>query len=56
MTERLRIRRETKKTEKNNKKQRLTTLKSLKRGDDNRLERNLRQEKVVDNKQLKFAV
>ena len=44
--ERLRIRRENKKTE-NHKKQRLTTLKRLKRGDDNELERNLRLEKVV---------
>ena len=48
---RLRIRRENKKTEKH-KKQRLTTLKRLKRGDDNDLERKLRQEKVVASKQL----
>ena len=38
--ERLRIRRENKKTE-NHKKQRLATLKRLKRGDDNELDRNL---------------
>ena len=41
--ERLRIRRENK----NHKKQRLATLKRLKRGDDNELERSLRLEKVV---------
>ena len=39
--ERLRIRRENKKTE-NHEKQLLATLKRLKRGDDNELERNLR--------------
>ena len=40
------IRRKNEKTE-NHKKQRLATLKRLKRGDDNELERNLRLEKVV---------
>ena len=53
--ERLRIRRENKKTE-NHKKQRLATLKRLKRGDDNELDRNLRLEKVVAIKQLRLAV
>ena len=37
-------------------KQRLATLKILKRGDDNELERNLRLEKVVDSEQLRLAV
>ena len=54
-SERLRIRHENKKTE-NHKKQRLATLKRLKRGDDNALERNLRLEKVVDIEQLRLAV
>ena len=49
------IRREKKKTE-NHKKQRLATLKRLKRGDDNELERNLRWEKVAASKQLMLAV
>ena len=53
--ERLRIRHENKKTE-NHKKQRLATLKRLKRGDDNELERNLRLERVVANKQLRLAM
>ena len=43
--ERLRIRRENEKIE-NHEKQRLATLKRLKRGDDNELKRNLRLEKV----------
>ena len=47
--ERLRIRRENKKTE-NHQKQRLATLKRLRQGDDNELERNLRLEKVVASK------
>ena len=54
-TERLKIRRENKKTE-NHKKQRMATLKRLKRGDDNELERNLRLDKVVASKQLRLAV
>ena len=37
-------------------KQRLATLKRLKRGDENELERNLRLEKVVASKQLRLAV
>ena len=37
-------------------KQRLATLKRLKRGDDNELERNLRLEKVVASNQLRLAV
>ena len=49
--ERLRIRRENKKTE-NHKKEHLDTLKILKRGDENELERNL----VVTSKQLRLAV
>ena len=53
--ERLRIRREHKKTEKY-KKQRLATLKRLKRGDNNELERNLKLEKVVGSEQLRLAV
>ena len=48
--ERLRIRRENMKTE-NHKKQLLATLKRLKCGDDNELERNMRLEKVVASKQ-----
>ena len=47
--ERLRIRRENKKTE-NHEKQILDTLKRLQRGDDNELERNLRLKKVVASK------
>ena len=43
--ERLRIRRENEKIE-NHEKQRLATLKRLKRGDDNELKRNLGLEKV----------
>ena len=38
------------------KKHRLATLKRLKRGDDNELERNLRLEKVVASKQLRLAM
>ena len=34
----------------------MVTLKRLKRGDDNELKRNLRQEKVVSGKQLRLAV
>ena len=45
------IRREKKKTE-NHEKQRQATLKRLKRGDDNELERNLRLEKVAASKML----
>ena len=41
---------------KNHKKQRLATLKRLKRGDDNELERSLRLEKVVASKQLRLAM
>ena len=37
-------------------KQRLATLKRLKRGDENELERKLRLEKVVASKQLRLAV
>ena len=37
-------------------KQRQATLKILKRGDENELERNLRLEKVVASKQLRLAV
>ena len=37
-------------------KQRLVTLKTLKRGDENELERKLRLEKVVASKQLRLAV
>ena len=36
-------------------KQRLATLKRLKRGDENELERKLRLEKVVANKQFRLA-
>ena len=50
--ERLRIRCENK----NHKKQRLATLKRLKRGDDNELERSLRLKKVVASKQLRLAM
>ena len=53
--ERLRIRRENEKIE-NHEKQRLATLKRLKRGDDNDLKRNLKLEKVVAGKQLRLAV
>ena len=53
--ERLRIRRENEKIE-NHEKQRLATLKRLKRGDDNELKRNLRLEKVVSGKQLRLAM
>ena len=49
-----RIRRENKKTE-NHEKQILATLKRLKRGDDNELERNLRLKKVVSSKQLRLG-
>ena len=49
------IRRKNKKTE-NHKKQHLATLKRLKRGDENELERNLRLEKDVTSKQLWLAV
>ena len=51
----MRIRREHKKTE-NHKKQPLATLKGLKRGDDNELERNLKLEIVVYSEQLRLAV
>ena len=53
--ERLRIRCENEKIE-NHEKQRLATLKRLKRGDYNELKRNLRLEKVVAGKQLRLAV
>ena len=53
--ERLRIRRENQKID-NHEKQRLATLKRLKRGDDNELKRNLRLEKVVAGKQLRLAM
>ena len=49
------IRRVNKKTE-NHKKLRLATLKRLKRGDENELERYLRLEKVVASKQLRLAL
>ena len=49
------IRREHKKTE-NHKKQHMATLKRLKRGDQNELERSLRLEKVVASKQFRFAM
>ena len=52
---RMRIRREKKKTE-NHEKQLLATLKRLKRGDNNELERNLRLEKVVASKMLRFEI
>ena len=51
----MRIRPENEKIE-NHEKQRLTTLKRLKRGDDNELKRNLRLEKVVAGKQLRLSV
>ena len=51
----MRIRLENKNTE-NHKKQRLDTLKRLKRVDENELERNLRLEKVVYSEQLRLAV
>ena len=51
----LRIRHENEKIE-NHEKLRLATLKRLKRGDDNELEKNLRLEKVVAGKQLRLAV
>ena len=53
--ERLRIRGENQKIE-NHEKQRLATLKRLKRGDNNELKRNLRLEKVVAGKQLRLAL
>ena len=53
--ERLRIRCEKKKSE-NHEKQHLATLKRLKQGDDNELERSLRLEKAVADKQLRLAV
>ena len=53
--ERLRIRHVNEKIE-NHKKQHLATLKRLKRGDDNELERNLRLDKVVSGKQLRLGV
>ena len=54
--ERLRIRRENEKIE-NHEKQRLATLKRLKRGDDNdELKRNLRLEKVVAGIFFKFQM
>ena len=40
----------------NNENQHQATLKRLKRGDENELERKLRLEKVVASKQLKFAM
>ena len=52
--QRLRIRRENRKIE-NHEKQRLATLKRLKRGDYNALKRNLRLEKVVAGKQLQVV-
>ena len=51
----LRIRCENEKIE-NHEKQRLATLKRLKKGADNELKRNLRLEKVVASKQLRLAV
>ena len=53
--ERLRISCENKKTE-NHEKLRLATLKRLKQGDNNELERSLRLEKVIASKQLMLAV
>ena len=53
--ERLGIRRENEKIE-NLEKQRLATLKRLKRCDDNELKRNLRLEKVVAGNQLRLAM
>ena len=55
MKEKLRARRKNKKTE-NHEKQRLATLKRLKRGDGNELGRNPRLEKVVASKQLRLAL
>ena len=52
--ERLRIIHENEKLE-NHEKQRLATLKRLKRGDDNELEWNLRLKKVVASKQLRVG-
>ena len=52
---RLRIRRENEKIE-NHEKQRLATLKRLKRGVHNELKRNLRLEKVVTGKQFRLAM
>ena len=49
------MRRVNKKTE-NHKQLRLATLKRLKRGDENELEKYLRLEKVVASKQLRLAV
>ena len=40
----------------NHEKQRLATLKRLKRDDDSELKRNLRLEKVIAGKQLRLAV
>ena len=40
----------------NHEKQRLATLKRLKRGDDNELKRNLRLENVVAGKELRLAM
>ena len=51
----LRIRPENEKIE-NHEKQRLATLKRLKRGDDNELKRNLRLVKVVASKQLRLSI
>ena len=51
----LRIRRENVKID-NHERQRLATLKRLKRDDDNELKRNLRLERVVPGKQLRLAV
>ena len=48
------IRPKNKKTE-NHERQRLATVKRLKRGDDNEFERNLRLKKVVSRKMLKLA-
>ena len=53
--ERLRIKCKNEKIE-NHEKQRLVTLKRLKRGDNNELKRNLRLEKVNAGKQLRLAV
>ena len=65
MFEKDRTRRKTKKLQEDYKrssetedyeKQRLATLKRLKRGDESELERKLALEKVVTNKQLRLAV
>ena len=53
--ERLKIRHENEKIE-NHEKQRLATLKRLKQGGNNELERSLRLEKVVAGKQLRLTV